>query len=131
MRKTSFVVDMVEKLTDNRFEYLVLPLADTTLHDVISHHRPLPSEVIKIISAQMILGIETIHQKKIVHLDIKPLNILITNWNVTIADFGGTCEVFEDIFARRSKKLLTRPGGKIFSKVRNKLKNAITSNKNS
>ena len=52
---------------------------------------PIKPEIIKKLGYQILLGIKYIHSKKILHRDIKPQNILITDLlqlNVKIADFG-------------------------------------------
>ena len=39
----------------------------------------LPNNIVKLFLAEMILGLEYLHSKKIYHKDIKPQNILISN----------------------------------------------------
>ena len=39
----------------------------------------LPEPIVKLFLAEMILGLEYLHSKKIYHKDIKPQNILISN----------------------------------------------------
>lgn len=58
-----------------------------------THGRIQPRDV-KFISKQMLQGLQLMHENKMVHLDLKPANLLIKSgsrdgsWWVKIADFG-------------------------------------------
>ena len=49
----------------------------------------LPDPIVKLFLAEMILGLEYLHKKRIYHKDIKPQNILISNnGHFKLTDFG-------------------------------------------
>jgi len=54
-----------------------------------SRDRALPIELVKKLSYQLILGLDFLHSKRIMHRDLKPQNLLIDQvGNLKIADFG-------------------------------------------
>jgi len=56
---------------------------------LLNKHPNLPDSVVKLFLAEMILGLEYLHNKKIYHKDIKPQNILISNTgHFKLTDFG-------------------------------------------
>ncbi|XP_070576625.1 serine/threonine-protein kinase MRCK alpha-like isoform X2 [Ptychodera flava] len=57
----------------------------------------LPEEMAKFYVAEMILAIDSIHQLRYVHRDIKPDNVLLDQYgHVRLADFGSCLKVQED-----------------------------------
>lgn len=53
------------------------------------YKKKIPEEVIAYIINRILIGLNTIHSKKLIHRDIKSNNILISlNGNIKIADFG-------------------------------------------
>jgi NIMA (never in mitosis gene a)-related kinase len=63
------------------------------LNDVIAKHKErgqeIPEDVILELFIGMLLGVQYIHQNNIVHLDLKPNNILLDDiGNPKISDFG-------------------------------------------
>lgn len=54
-----------------------------------SYKNKISNELIKFTIAEIVLGLEHMHQKKICHRDLKPDNILYdANYHVKICDFG-------------------------------------------
>ncbi len=62
-----------------------------SLLDYVKHNYPLPMETIRDISLQLIKAIAYIHDKNIVHRDIKLQNVLINNGQIKLIDFGFSC----------------------------------------
>jgi len=59
-----------------------------TLRELLNKKRLLDSQTIINISLDITKGLEYIHSKGIIHKDIKPKNILITDTTAKISDFG-------------------------------------------
>ncbi|KAJ3527737.1 hypothetical protein NM688_g8090 [Phlebia brevispora] len=88
---TRGVLELLASFHDEKNYYLVTPFYENgDLQDEI--HRwsgCLPLELATFWAAEMLLGIQAIHDAGIVHRDIKPENILIDeNGHAIIADFG-------------------------------------------
>lgn len=60
-------------------------------------NRGLPEKVVQLLAKQSILGLDTLHQRNMLHRDIKPDNILVNTDGVAcIADFGLTTKLDDD-----------------------------------
>lgn len=72
--------------------YLVMEFVDgTALKQLIQKDKPLPIKEACRITRQVLDGLNHMHEKAMIHCDIKPANILITKQgNVKIIDFGIT-----------------------------------------
>lgn len=57
----------------------------------MKHNYPLEMERVKDISFQLIKAINYIHEKNIVHRDIKLQNVLINQDKIKLIDFGFSC----------------------------------------
>jgi len=74
--------------------YLVFEYAESDLKQYMNRHRGrgkgLPLQQAKCFAYQMLLGLQFCHLRGIMHRDLKPQNILVTNQDRTIklADFG-------------------------------------------
>ena len=76
---------------------LVMPQADSSLADVLSHEHlaPSPDEVhweeVKKIVAQLVEAIQHLHGKQIIHGDIKPLNLMRMRDEWKLIDMDAAC----------------------------------------
>lgn len=70
--------------------YLVMPyLSGGTLQDVLTARGPLPLDEIDHYLAQICAALDYAHAKDVVHLDLKPLNLLLhQDGRVVLSDFG-------------------------------------------
>lgn len=84
------IVKVLDVDEDERHYYLVMEYVDgPTLHEYIQMHGPLSPEEAVFFTKQILRGIEHAHSYRIVHRDIKPQNILMTdNKELKISDFG-------------------------------------------
>ena len=74
---------------------LVFEFVTNNLESFIDNHhkkkRHIPIEQIKLITRQMLLGLDYCHKKNIVHRDLKPENVLLTDdGKVKLCDFGSS-----------------------------------------
>ena len=72
------------------FEYVNRSL-EIYINDFRKKKKYIPLEKIKLISKQLLLGLDFCHKKNIVHRDLKPENVLFTqDERVKICDFGSS-----------------------------------------
>lgn len=69
-----------------------------SLHHIIHNEENLPAHVILKYSQQIISAIQTLHSKKIYHMDLKPNNIVLekNSDQCKIIDFGSSILSIED-----------------------------------
>ncbi len=84
------IVNIYDVGQENDVHYIVMEYVDgKTLKDIIRKHAPLPINQAIDIAIMVCDGVHHAHEKGIVHRDIKPHNILITEQGmVKVADFG-------------------------------------------
>ena len=92
MRKLNHenITKILETFEDEQFYFIIMEYINGgNLFSYVKKRRKLSEKVSKFIFRQIILGIQHIHSKLIVHRDIKLENILIDmNNNIKICDFG-------------------------------------------
>lgn len=84
------IVKLYDYGSENGLHYLSLEYVDgSSLDETIRKKKQLPLDEVMNISVQVCQALEHAHQKKIVHRDIKPHNILVdTKGNIKVTDFG-------------------------------------------
>ncbi|QTQ09104.1 Stk1 family PASTA domain-containing Ser/Thr kinase [Macrococcoides canis] len=84
------IVKVLDVDEDERHYYLVMEYVEgPTLHEYIQQQGPLSPEEAVFFTKQILRGIEHAHSYRIVHRDIKPQNILMTeDKELKISDFG-------------------------------------------
>lgn len=90
---------MGQNLIINNFQYLVMDYyCGGDLLTLLSKFEDrLPEEMAKFYIAEMILAINSIHQLRYVHRDIKPDNVLLdANGHIRLADFGSCLKLAQD-----------------------------------
>lgn len=88
---TFYTIDIESKIIQNMiFEYVKNAL-DRYIDSFRKNKKFIPIEKIKILSNQILKGLDYCHKLNIVHRDLKPENILITeNEEIKICDFGSS-----------------------------------------
>lgn len=67
--------------------------------------KPIPKETCKFFLADIIIGLEALHEQDFCHRDLKPANILLNeNYRVRLCDFGEAKKI-EDISREQLKEL--------------------------
>jgi serine/threonine protein kinase len=74
---------------DRKRLFMVLPLMDTDLQQVISSAQPLRTAHVVYLAYQILRGVEYLHGCGVLHRDLKPANVLVNeDCSVRIADLG-------------------------------------------
>lgn len=84
------VVRTFEMGNTGAVRYMVMELVEgISLHEVVSRNGPLPPERACDIIAQAAMGLQHAHERRLVHRDVKPGNLLVSADGTTkILDFG-------------------------------------------
>ncbi|XP_072000346.1 RAC family serine/threonine-protein kinase homolog [Engystomops pustulosus] len=94
----------------NNFVYYVMELAGRgDLHNFIENnlHR-LDTDIAKFITAELVCGVDFLHKQGIIHLDLKPPNILLTTeGHIKISDFG---HAVTGVLYKTSRRCPATPG---------------------
>nr|QBK90212.1 MAG: putative serine/threonine protein kinase [Pithovirus LCPAC102] len=85
---------------DNCYGFM-MNIMDTDLHHLLKTYREsnthIDMHIIQKFTHQLLQGINYLHNNSILHRDLKPINILIKNGNLKIADLGlGRSMVYDD-----------------------------------
>ncbi|MEE1071375.1 MAG: Stk1 family PASTA domain-containing Ser/Thr kinase [Cellulosilyticum sp.] len=84
------IVGIYDVGSDKEVHYIVMEYVEgKTLKQVIAEEGPFDAKTVLELGVQMVSALKHAHQKKIIHRDIKPQNILITSDGVLkVTDFG-------------------------------------------
>lgn len=92
-----YIMNVKKFITHNYKNYLVMEKLDKNLYLWRSKNKPSLNEV-KILVMQILKGVNFLHDKNIVHGDLKPENIVFSDneyKNLKIADLGNSMYVYE------------------------------------
>ncbi len=83
------IVRVLSFSIQHQIPYLVMQLAQSSLKDRFAPSHPQPIEAILPYVRQAAKGLQYAHNQRVMHLDIKPANLLLSTQNqVLLADFG-------------------------------------------
>ncbi len=84
------IVNVYDVGQDGDCYYIVMEnIVGESLKELITRSAPLPVDTAVSIAAQILAGLEYAHRSGLIHRDIKPQNVLITNQGgVKVTDFG-------------------------------------------
>ena len=100
----------------NKLYLLVEYCQGGSLSDFLTRQKVLTTDLARHITAEIVLALEYLRQKQVVHRDLKPGNIVLDrNYHIKLIDFA-TCKVFnkeisEEIKALRSRFNLGKSAG--------------------
>lgn len=88
------IIAVHDSFVDYRTRFLVLELCDgTDLRNVLVEHGPMDEATVRAVLGQIVSGLAHAHGEGIIHLDIKPENVLLDrNGRIALADFG-LCQI--------------------------------------
>jgi serine/threonine protein kinase len=88
LREVSSVIDLYASFHDSQCVYLVLELAKGgCLQALLDENKALAAA--PYYASQIISGLEQLHSRHIIHADLKPANVLLSeNGTIRLADFG-------------------------------------------
>ena len=84
------IVEIYDVFEDNNTAYYVMEyISGVNLYEYVNKNGPMDTAMAKSVIMQLSEALEYIHEKKILHLDIKPANIMFReNGEVVLIDFG-------------------------------------------
>ncbi|XP_072528188.1 testis-specific serine/threonine-protein kinase 6-like [Salminus brasiliensis] len=86
--KHPHIVKMLEMLSRGGFLFIIMEAAVTDLHQKVKDHGPISCDKAKIWFAQLLSAVAYLHQKNIVHRDLKSHNVLLSeDEQVKLTDF--------------------------------------------
>lgn len=70
--------------------HMVMEFGETDLASVLKRHgdKPLGMNIIRLYWEQMLRAVQTIHEERVVHADLKPANYLLVKGSLKLIDFG-------------------------------------------
>ena len=89
--KCEYIVQVYDLFDDNGTVYYVMELIDgQTLTEIMEHNKsPFSQEEVRKVLSQMLDALEVVHAARILHMDIKPSNIMMNHeGNCKLIDFG-------------------------------------------
>ncbi|MCW2878588.1 MAG: protein kinase [Sphaerisporangium sp.] len=83
------VITIFDVVTEDDRPWIVMELLHArSLEDLIKEHGPLPPRRVAEIGRQVLGALRAVHAKGILHRDVKPSNVLVTEDRAVLTDFG-------------------------------------------
>ena len=104
------VVDIHDTFIENNTGYIVMQcLEGDTIKELIDKYGVMPYESAKLIMVEVLKTLAIVHQEGIIHRDISPDNIFITNKNeIKLLDFGAAR--YASTYHSKSLSVILKPG---------------------
>jgi len=78
---------------EGQYLYLVMPLLDGSLRDILSRGAPIHPIDAVLVGMQIASALAPVHALGLIHRDVKPDNILFSKDRTLLTDFGITCRI--------------------------------------
>lgn len=97
-----YIIKFIDALQENNLVYFMLEYAGNgSLFFYINAREGVPENLALRFIYQAALGLQHMHQKNIIHRDVKPENILLDDgFNVKLCDFGWSCQNNDDEYRK-------------------------------
>ncbi len=104
------IVDIYDTFIENNTGYIVMQcLEGETVKDLLKQNGVMPYESARLIIVEILKTLEEVHKEGIIHRDISPDNIFITNDNqIKLLDFGAAR--YASGFHSKSLSVILKPG---------------------
>ncbi len=121
------IVEIIDVFDENNTSYMVMPFIEgRSLQSIVEKNGPLSTPDVINFVAQITAAVGYIHQRHILHRDIKPDNIMITaEYKAILIDFGSARE-FEEDKTQAHTSMLTRGYAPTEQYTRNSRKGSYT-----
>lgn len=85
----SCAVTVYDVLEEGDYTFIAMEMVDSpTLGEIVERDGPLTPEQAAVIGLKLVDTLEAAHAKGIVHRDVKPANVMVSDGSVKLADFG-------------------------------------------
>ena len=102
------IVRYIDSFEENNVFYMVIEYINGKDVKTLFNSKPAPGSLVKNYCGQLLDALEYLHNRNIIHRDIKPRNIMITGNSVKLIDFGGAKMRFTSLYQKGS--ILYTPG---------------------
>lgn len=82
------IVPVIDELLETDAWWLVMPLAQTSLHEHLRAHGQMPENEVRQLALELAAGLRHLANRSVLHRDIKPLNVLRYQGRWALGDLG-------------------------------------------
>ena len=98
LKGNPFVIQIVEYQSIGNEVYIVMELGETDLSKLLMalQGKDIDMNVIRVYWQQMLRSVSAVHERAIIHADLKPQNFVLVNGTLKLIDFGISKEMHQD-----------------------------------
>ena len=82
------VTKILKYISTDKIHAIIMPVYQSTLHEILWLNAKLNLEMVCLLGVNILEILEAVHERKILHQDLKPENIMINFENFHVIDFG-------------------------------------------
>lgn len=83
-----YIIEMLEWFETAGELVMVTDYAEGELFRILQDDKVLPAETVQKIATQLVIALHYLHSRRVLHRDMKPQNILLTEHGIKLCDFG-------------------------------------------